>query len=472
MANRTRLPKLWYVALVAFAVALPTPLFAQGLAQQIGAFARSLQASDRAQRFAGSRLAITQFSSDPTLVGFGAFLRASLQDRFAAGAHYDLLSDAQVSDALTRLKLQAGAALSPDDVKHLGKEAAAALVLTGAITNGAGAVTISAALVHAASGEELSKARIEISKALIPDEYLQVSEIEQFRPPSTHPLHEGEAFQIAMLCRTRTPVDLKALQGALPPAPCSGDMTADGQYLRILYGEKDPIAAWVSLRGGILIASSASAKSLASFRSMDDHLQTILEEMGKQNKKLTSEQRVKLLCFGTTYFAAQPESYLRMIFGERELAHFVARGTLYIPPDMKVLDARATSLFRGWDGGFGFTLDNRTLDPKTAKAGDYLSLTSALTKGIHQFEASTYLSRDISGPQPGIGMLEILCTPGEKPLMMTVGKGDAPYYAPVGALDAVIGPKKAPPVETKPETPAPAAEQPQGEQPADTGAAQ
>ena len=202
------------------------------------------------------------------------------------------------------------------------------------------------------AARKLSKARIEISKALIPDEYLQVSEIEQFRPPSTHPLHEGEAFQIAMLCRTRTPVDLKALQGALPPAPCTGDLTADGQYLRLLYGEKDPIAAWVSLRGRDFIASSASAKSLASFRSMDDHLQTILEAIGKQNKKLTLEQRVKLLCFGTTYFATQPKSYMRMIFGEREgLAHFVARGTLYIPPDMKVLDARATSLFRGWDGG-------------------------------------------------------------------------------------------------------------------------
>ena len=153
MANRTRLPKLWYVVLVAFAVALPTPLFAgdspsrSGRSPAVCKPAIGHSASPGAGSLSPSSPPTPPLSdSEPS---YGPHSKS-----FAAGAHYDLLSDAQVSDALTRLKLQAGAALSPDDVKHLGKEAAAALVLTGAITNGAGAVTISAALVHAASGEE------------------------------------------------------------------------------------------------------------------------------------------------------------------------------------------------------------------------------------------------------------------------------------------------------------------------------
>ena len=410
----------------------------QGLPQIIGQLAAPLHDSDAAKREAGKRLAVIQFSADAGYADFAAFLRTSIQDRFATSKRFKLISTEQLTAGYKRLGGAPGGALNADDIRKLGTEIAADLVIVGEITAKAGGVSVTANLVVVASGQQLATSSVDITKALIPDQFLSASDLAQFKPPAFHPLHPDDAFQIAALCRTRLPIDLQAFQAAADGKIGKVDLDEATSCARITYGEKDPVCSWVSIRGQILVASSASARDLASFHALDARLAEVLDTLARLNEGVTKQRRLQLMCFNTTYFVDQPEGYSRGVLGYPDLGHFVMSGAIYFPPELKLNAIRATSLHRGWDGGFGFTFDGAELSAKTAKAGDFIDLTALATPGTHRFEALTALAPELSGAQPGIGLLEISCEPSDKPFKITIGRGPDIFWVPVGPISDVI----------------------------------
>ena len=410
----------------------------QGLPQIIGQLARGLHDSDAAKREVGKRLAVIQFSADAGDEAFAAFIRASIQDRFESSKRFRLVTPEQLTAGYQRLGGAPGGILNNDDIHKLGAEIAADLVVVGEISAKGGGATVTGRLVAVATGELLASSTVEITKALIPDQYLSAADQVQFKPPAFHPLHPDEPFQIAALCRTLLPVDLQALKAAVDGKIGKLEIDEAGSYARITYDEKSPVVSWVSIRGGLLLASSGSSRDLAAFHALDTRLMELLEAVATLSGNTSKERRLQLLCFHTMYFVDQPEGYLRGILGYSDLRHFVMSGSIYFPPELKINGIRATSLHRGWDGGFGFTFDGAELAAKTAKVGETCDFTALATPGTHRWEASTYLASQMSGPQPGIGLLEISCEPSEKPLKITIGKGPDIFWVPIGPISDVV----------------------------------